>query len=83
MTLGSDWGQIPARRPGHDTLGACYLSTFDLVRGQLRVELAGGLEPPTACLQDRSATGCATPAWCLSALLSAWTGADLQATIRQ
>src|SRR5699024_4403848 len=25
-------------------------------------ELAGGLEPPTTCLQDRCATDCATPA---------------------
>ena len=26
------------------------------------LELAGGLEPPTCCLQDSCAAGCATPA---------------------
>src|ERR671912_387997 len=45
----------------------CSIEVFALAPREVAavavlVELAGGLEPPTTCLQDRCATGCATPA---------------------
>jgi hypothetical protein len=48
--------------PPTSTAGRCIFAPLTRSNTFGLGELAGGLEPPTACLQDRSATNCATPA---------------------
>ena len=50
--VGSHWGQTWPGARGRDALAACCFSAFDLASDCLRVELAGGLEPPTACYKE-------------------------------
>lgn len=49
--VGVRLGSNLALRPDLEPLAACCFLAFDLVRRGLRLDLAGGLEPPTACLQ--------------------------------